>query len=93
MDTIKETLLPYLPLEIIHKIIYEYKVIISPTAQIMTAHINSYNNINICWYCRRINVSICMLPKSYVSHNHLNMFEKQIYEKEDKIPICWDCAH
>ena len=93
MDIIKNTLSQYFPLEIVYKIIYEYKAIISSTAQIMTTHINSYNNINICWYCRRINVSLLMLPKSYVSHNHLNMFEKQIYEKEDQIPICWDCAH
>ena len=93
METIIKTLNKFLPLELVYIIIFKYNAIENPHAYILKYHMKHYVKKDHCWYCKKNNVSLVLLPKSYISHHSFSPFQKIVYEKENKIPICWSCAH
>ena len=79
-----------------YKILYYYKGIQTPSGKIINDYIQNYNNrIYNCWYCNKsINfASLNYVDKSYISHQNLSFFQEEMLKKENKIMLCWNCAH
>lgn len=84
-----------LPEEIISLIFYRFKGLKHPITNIIFNILNDR-----CFRCNKKNRSLCKLYKNCIKHhyeyNNLSTYKMSIYEKlneNDKIMVCFNCAH
>ena len=86
-----------IPYEILCKILYEMKGLEHPNSSIMLEHFRDFPNQKCCFICHNKNDSLSKSSTSYFNHHYheLNYWKKNIIDKyiNNKLYICWDCAH
>lgn len=88
----KETIIP---LELIVKIMYGMGGLQHPLTILYKKTILEHNSkTDCCWYCGTKNNSLKKCQVSYIQHQDITPWMKILLEnKNDKIYLCWDCAH